>query len=83
MAADVVGPHLGSRSIEPHTAIDVDSSGRVFRVAPLQNRILLEGLARALRADGLTVYTHHQVPANDGGLSLGQAVIAAHRPAGD
>jgi hydrogenase maturation protein HypF len=47
-----------------------------------QNRILLEGLARALRADGLTVYTHHQVPANDGGLSLGQAVIAAHRPAG-
>lgn len=42
-----------------------------------QNRILLEGLSRALRAEGWTVYTHHQVPPNDGGLSLGQAVIAA------
>ncbi|HEB66274.1 MAG TPA: carbamoyltransferase HypF, partial [Chloroflexi bacterium] len=42
-----------------------------------QNRILLDGLTRSLRADGLTVYTHHQVPPNDGGISLGQAVIAA------
>ncbi|HID34224.1 MAG TPA: hypothetical protein EYP25_06570, partial [Anaerolineae bacterium] len=42
-----------------------------------QNRILLEELAAGLRADGFQVFTHHQVPANDGGLSLGQAVIAA------
>ncbi len=42
-----------------------------------QNRILLEELSRTLRADGWTVYTHRQVPPNDGGLSLGQAVIAA------
>ena len=42
-----------------------------------QNRLLLEGLAQTLQADGFTVYTHHQVPPNDGGLSLGQAVIAA------
>ncbi len=48
-----------------------------------QNRLLLEGLASALREDGLTVYTHHLVPPNDGGLSLGQAVIgAAHLLAG-
>jgi hydrogenase maturation factor HypF (carbamoyltransferase family) len=25
---------------------------------------------------GLRVYTHHRVPCNDGGISLGQAVIA-------
>jgi len=46
-----------------------------------QNRLLLESLAPALRAEGLTVYTHHHVPANDGGLALGQAVVAAARSA--
>jgi len=46
-------------------------SGGVF-----QNRLLL-GKARAmLESAGLRVYTHHQVPCNDGGISLGQAVIA-------
>ncbi len=46
-----------------------------------QNRLLLEGLAAALREDGLTVYTHHLVPTNDGGLALGQAVVAAAQDA--
>jgi hydrogenase maturation protein HypF len=50
---------------------EVALSGGVF-----QNR-LLHGKARAmLESAGLTVYTHHQVPCNDGGISLGQAVIA-------
>jgi hydrogenase maturation protein HypF len=44
-----------------------------------QNRILLEGLLHVLRNQGFTIFTHHQVPTNDGGLSLGQAVIAASR----
>ncbi len=42
-----------------------------------QNRILLEGLLHALRVQDFTVLTHHQVPTNDGGISLGQAAIAA------
>ncbi|MEZ5849674.1 MAG: carbamoyltransferase HypF [Hyphomicrobiaceae bacterium] len=42
-----------------------------------QNRILLEGLGAALERCGLRVLRHRQVPANDGGLSLGQAVVAA------
>jgi hydrogenase maturation protein HypF len=47
-------------------------SGGVF-----QNRILFEAVANHLREGGVGVLTHHLVPANDGGLSLGQAVAAA------
>ena len=47
-------------------------SGGVF-----QNAILLSGLGQALSNKGFDVYSHRQVPANDGGISLGQAVIAA------
>jgi len=45
----------------------------------MQNRLLLEGLAKALRASGLEVLTARRIPANDGGIALGQAVIAAAR----
>jgi hydrogenase maturation protein HypF len=42
-----------------------------------QNRILLEQVTNRLQASGIGVLTHSCVPCNDGGLSLGQAVIAA------
>jgi len=42
-----------------------------------QNRLLLEGLTRALTQRNMKVYSHRQVPTNDGGLCLGQAVIGA------
>ncbi len=45
----------------------------------LQNRVLLEQLIGRLEALGLRVLTNTLVPANDGGLALGQAVIAAAR----
>jgi hydrogenase maturation protein HypF len=41
-----------------------------------QNRLFLELTASLLSADGFRLLTHHQAPCNDGGLSLGQAVIA-------
>jgi hydrogenase maturation protein HypF len=44
-----------------------------------QNRLLLSLVRRRLEEAGFTVYSHALVPPNDGGLSLGQAVIAAHR----
>jgi len=47
-------------------------SGGVF-----QNTLLLAGLKQGLEAIGFQVFTHRQVPANDGGISLGQAVSAA------
>jgi hydrogenase maturation protein HypF len=41
-----------------------------------QNRYLAEGAIRRLKEEGLTPYWHKQVPPNDGGLALGQAVFA-------
>jgi len=42
-----------------------------------QNRFLLRSLVRALESDGFRVLLNKQVPANDGGVSLGQAAVAA------
>jgi len=47
-------------------------SGGVF-----QNSLLLTGLSETLEKKDFKVFTHRLVPANDGGISLGQAVIAA------
>lgn len=46
-------------------------SGGVFN-----NGFILTGICRGLEKIGFTVYTHTQVPCGDGGISLGQAVIA-------
>ncbi|MGS4919553.1 carbamoyltransferase HypF [Mameliella alba] len=44
-----------------------------------QNARLLRDTLDALGLDRSRVYLHHRTPANDGGLALGQAVIAAAR----
>ncbi len=46
-------------------------SGGVF-----QNRLLLKKVLPLLESAGFSVLTHKQVPCNDGGISLGQSVIA-------
>jgi hydrogenase maturation protein HypF len=46
-------------------------SGGVF-----QNRLLSTRVIPLLESAGFSVLTHKQVPCNDGGISLGQAVIA-------
>jgi hydrogenase maturation protein HypF len=42
-----------------------------------QNRFLLNQAEQQLKAAGFNVMLHAQVPTNDGGISLGQALIAA------
>jgi hydrogenase maturation protein HypF len=53
---------------------EVALSGGVF-----QNMILLNKTFDDLGNEGFKVYIHHRVPANDGGICLGQAVIAGAR----
>jgi hydrogenase maturation protein HypF len=45
-------------------------SGGVF-----QNELLLVDMNELMRETGLRIWTNHQVPSNDGGISLGQAAI--------
>jgi len=57
---------------EEHGLATVALSGGVF-----QNLLLLGRTVAGLERQGFTVLTHSRVPCNDGGISLGQAVIAA------
>ncbi len=44
-----------------------------------QNRLLTERAASRLRSSGFDVLMHRSVPPNDGGISLGQVMVAAAR----
>jgi len=57
-----------------HELPDIVLGGGVF-----QNEILLAGLSQRLRRDGLQPWYPTQVPPGDGGVSLGQAAVAAAR----
>jgi hydrogenase maturation protein HypF len=63
----------GLRAVSREQGIDtVVLSGGVF-----QNHLLLEDLKSLLEDAALHVWTNHEVPPNDGGISLGQAALAA------
>jgi hydrogenase maturation protein HypF len=65
---------LGGQAHRGQALNTVALSGGVF-----QNRVLLEQVVTRLERSGFTVLTHRRLPANDGGLAFGQAVIAAAR----
>ncbi|NBE97713.1 carbamoyltransferase HypF [Nonomuraea sp. KC401] len=63
------------RALREETGLTtVALSGGVF-----QNVLLAERTVERLECDGFRVLTHAGVPAGDGGISLGQAVVAAAR----
>ncbi|MBK5092628.1 MAG: carbamoyltransferase HypF [Actinobacteria bacterium] len=63
------------KELSSETGIErVALSGGVF-----QNELLTLRVLEGLRAAGLAPLIHRRVPTNDGGVSLGQAIIAASR----
>jgi hydrogenase maturation protein HypF len=65
--------HSLCQSIQHQTGIKtVALSGGVW-----QNRYLLEHAIQQLEASSFKVIIHKQVPTNDGGISLGQVIVAA------
>jgi hydrogenase maturation protein HypF len=79
------GVALGLISAKFHNAL-ADWILTVARTAKIRNVVLSGGVfqnaylsrrsRRLLETDGFDVFTHREVPANDGGLALGQAVLA-------
>jgi hydrogenase maturation protein HypF len=63
---------MAARLARRHDLDTVALSGGVF-----QNARLTQIVEQALRANGLTVLVHDHLPPNDGGVSVGQAAIAA------
>jgi hydrogenase maturation protein HypF len=57
---------------ETHSVDTIVLSGGVF-----QNEVLLGDIRSLLEGSPLRVWTNHSVPPNDGGISLGQAALAA------
>ncbi len=62
------------RTVAAHQIGSIAISGGVFA-----NQLFTHDLTNRLERGGLTVLRHRLVPPNDGGLALGQALIAAYR----
>ena len=73
--------HLGLGDALVTTAAQVATSAGTNRIAlsggVMQNRFLHQHLWRGLGGLGFEVLSQRKIPANDGGISLGQAVVAA------
>ncbi len=71
--------HLTLIRIIMDMAHDVNKSDIVLSGGCFQNKWLLENAIGVLEEEGFNPYWNTQVPANDGGISLGQIYVAARR----
>jgi len=75
--------HNGLAAIFAEAAETIRDSSALNRVCLsggcFQNALLFEALHGLLRQKGFEVYYHSEVPTGDGGISLGQALVASHR----
>jgi hydrogenase maturation protein HypF len=69
--------HNGLATAIADVAVAVGEEAVALTGGCFQNRLLTERALAALRRRGLRPLLHRRVPANDGGLALGQAVVAA------
>jgi hydrogenase maturation protein HypF len=77
------GFHLGFAEALARVAVLVRERTGLVRVClsggSFQNSFLFQHLQERLQRAGFRIFTHADVPCGDGGISLGQAMIAAHR----
>jgi hydrogenase maturation protein HypF len=75
--------HNGVAELSRQVCVEIRHQTGIKQVAlsggVWQNMALISRVTRSLHKDGFTVYLHRQTPPNDGGISLGQAVIGAAR----
>ena len=75
--------HAGLAATFCELAENIREESRLNRVCLsggcFQNALLFELLLEGLKKKSFEVYFHSEVPAGDGGISLGQALIAANR----
>ncbi|HKE60203.1 MAG TPA: carbamoyltransferase HypF [Pyrinomonadaceae bacterium] len=72
--------HLGVAELIVKVATQIRQERHLNRVVlsggVFQNMLLLHKVCQLLRESEFAVFTHSRVPANDGGISLGQAAVA-------
>ncbi len=88
MPAFIIGAKFHNTLIQgcAHLCAEIGKAHQLDRVVLsggcFQNRLLLEGLTQSLTRGGFKVFNHRQVPANDGGIALGQALVGAAMASG-
>lgn len=82
-ATIAAGFHIDLISAISHLVAELGATHQLKQVVLtggcLQNRIIMEGLFFTLGERGFTVHSGTSIPVNDGGISIGQAVIGGLR----
>ena len=75
------GFHVALANLVSRMALEAGLPRVVLTGGCFQNMLLTRLTRQRLTAAGFEVYTHAQIPPNDGGLALGQVMVAAAQSA--